>query len=60
MFNPEETYDPTFQLGMIFSKKEEFKKAVQSHAIKTKRTLNFTKNDKIKVYAQSGADECEW
>ncbi|KAL0358295.1 UNVERIFIED_CONTAM: hypothetical protein Sangu_0678900 [Sesamum angustifolium] len=54
VFNLEETYDPTFELGMMFSNKDELKKALHSHAIKSKRTLKFIKNDKIRVYAECG------
>ncbi|KAL0453361.1 UNVERIFIED_CONTAM: hypothetical protein Slati_1314200 [Sesamum latifolium] len=60
VFNPEDTYDPTFELGMRFSNKSEFKKALLSHAIKSKRTLKFIKNDKIRVYAKCGNEDCEW
>ncbi|KAL0352592.1 UNVERIFIED_CONTAM: hypothetical protein Scaly_1647900 [Sesamum calycinum] len=60
VFNPEETYDPTFEFGMMLSNKDELKKALQSYAIKTKRTLNFIKNDKIRVYAKCGETNCEW
>ncbi|KAL0378790.1 UNVERIFIED_CONTAM: hypothetical protein Sradi_3184500 [Sesamum radiatum] len=60
VFNPEDTYDPTFELGMRFSNKSEFKKALLSHAIKSKRTLKFIKNDKIMVYAKCGNEDCEW
>ncbi|KAL0456480.1 UNVERIFIED_CONTAM: hypothetical protein Slati_0987200, partial [Sesamum latifolium] len=60
VFNPEETYDPTFEIGMLFSNKKEFKKALQSYAIKTKRTVKFTKNDKVRIYAQCGNSECGW
>ncbi|KAL0287349.1 UNVERIFIED_CONTAM: hypothetical protein Scaly_2766500 [Sesamum calycinum] len=60
LFNVKETYDPTFEIGMLFSNKKEFKKALQSHAIKTKRTLKFTKNDKRRVYTEYGDADCEW
>ncbi|KAL0430835.1 UNVERIFIED_CONTAM: hypothetical protein Sradi_0709500 [Sesamum radiatum] len=43
VFNPVEMYDPSLELGMIFSSKKEFKKAVQSHAIKNRRSVRFTK-----------------
>ncbi|KAL2226675.1 UNVERIFIED_CONTAM: hypothetical protein Sindi_2026200 [Sesamum indicum] len=58
-FNPDQMYDPTFELGMIFSSKKEFKKAVQSHAIKNKRIVKFTKNDSL-VYAVCSGEGCEW
>ncbi|KAG8390948.1 hypothetical protein BUALT_Bualt01G0136600 [Buddleja alternifolia] len=55
VFNPALIYDPDFVLGLIFSTKAEFKKVVQSHAIKIRRTLKFTKNDKSRVYVR-----CAW
>ncbi|KAL0435862.1 UNVERIFIED_CONTAM: hypothetical protein Sradi_0294100 [Sesamum radiatum] len=60
VFNPVEMYNPTFELGMIFSTKKEFRQAVQSHAILTKRTLKFAKNDKIRVYAVCTGEDCQW
>ncbi|KAL0292264.1 UNVERIFIED_CONTAM: hypothetical protein Sradi_6996400 [Sesamum radiatum] len=60
VFNPVEMYNPTFELGMIFSTKKEFRQAVQSHAILTKRTLKFIKNDKIRVYAVCTGEDCQW
>ncbi|KAL2235253.1 UNVERIFIED_CONTAM: hypothetical protein Sindi_1257500 [Sesamum indicum] len=59
-FNPDQMYDPALELGMIFSSKKEFKKAVQSHAIKNKRTVKFTKNDSFRVYAVCSGEGCEW
>ncbi|KAL2226798.1 UNVERIFIED_CONTAM: hypothetical protein Sindi_2038500 [Sesamum indicum] len=59
-FNPDQMYDPALELGMIFSSKKEFKKAVQSHAIKNKRTVKFTKNDSFRVYAVYSGEGCEW
>ncbi|KAL0416021.1 UNVERIFIED_CONTAM: hypothetical protein Slati_3434000, partial [Sesamum latifolium] len=58
VFNPTEIYDPIFELGMLFSNKSEFKKALQSHAIKSKRTLKFTKMTKEGLCC--GAIDCEW
>ncbi|KAL0292838.1 UNVERIFIED_CONTAM: hypothetical protein Scaly_3152200 [Sesamum calycinum] len=43
VFNLDETYDPTFELGMMFSNKDELKKAMHSHAIKSKRILKLKK-----------------
>ncbi|KAL2240163.1 UNVERIFIED_CONTAM: hypothetical protein Sindi_0657500 [Sesamum indicum] len=45
---------------MTFSNKAEFKKALQSYAIKTKRTLKFIKNDKVRLYAKCGNPDYEW
>ncbi|KAL0394980.1 UNVERIFIED_CONTAM: hypothetical protein Slati_4464200 [Sesamum latifolium] len=49
VFCPEDTFDPRFALGMKFSHKKEFREAVQSHAIMTRRNLAITKNDKRRV-----------
>ncbi|KAL0302463.1 UNVERIFIED_CONTAM: hypothetical protein Scaly_3032300 [Sesamum calycinum] len=46
VFNLDETYDPTFELGMMFSNKDELKKAMHSHAIKSKRILKLKKMTK--------------
>ncbi|KAL8525813.1 hypothetical protein ACS0TY_015164 [Phlomoides rotata] len=37
IFNPDVVFEPHFELGMIFSNMLDFKKVVQSHAIKAKR-----------------------
>ncbi|KAI3465983.1 hypothetical protein Pfo_022646 [Paulownia fortunei] len=60
VFNPALVFDPIFKLGMIFSTKPEFKKTVQSHAIKTKGTLKFTKKDKVGVYVRCAEEDCKW
>ncbi|KAL0448069.1 UNVERIFIED_CONTAM: hypothetical protein Slati_1934800 [Sesamum latifolium] len=60
VFSSVDTYDPKFELGMIFSNKTEFRLAVHSHAIKTKRTLKIAKNDGRRIYAKCGAEGCEW
>ncbi|XP_073152078.1 uncharacterized protein [Henckelia pumila] len=60
VFNPVELYDPTFEMGMLFSTKKELRHAVHSHAIKTQRSINITKNDKIRLYAKCANMECGW
>ncbi|KAL2245997.1 UNVERIFIED_CONTAM: hypothetical protein Sindi_2867900 [Sesamum indicum] len=60
IFNNVDTYDPKFELGMIFSNKTEFRLVVHSHAIKTKRTLKITKNDGRRIYAKCGVEGCDW
>ncbi|KAL0444200.1 UNVERIFIED_CONTAM: hypothetical protein Slati_2142700 [Sesamum latifolium] len=61
VFNPIEQYDPTFELCMIFSTKIEFRNAVHSQAIKIRRHLKITKNDKKRIYAKCGKkDNCQW
>ncbi|KAL0413357.1 UNVERIFIED_CONTAM: hypothetical protein Sradi_1537400 [Sesamum radiatum] len=60
VFNPMEMYNPSLKLGMIFCSKQEFKKAVQSYAIKQKRSVKFTKNDSFRVYAVCAGDGCQW
>ncbi|KAL8515384.1 hypothetical protein ACS0TY_014185 [Phlomoides rotata] len=37
VFNPEVIFNPSFEIGMVFASKDEFRTAVQSHAINTKR-----------------------
>ncbi|KAL0406363.1 UNVERIFIED_CONTAM: hypothetical protein Slati_3950200 [Sesamum latifolium] len=53
-------FDPTFLLGMLFSTKSELKKAIQSHAIKTKRHIICTKSDPNMYYAKCGDKKCAW
>ncbi|KAL0342518.1 UNVERIFIED_CONTAM: hypothetical protein Scaly_1914400 [Sesamum calycinum] len=60
MFSQSDTYDPKFDLGMMFSTKNEFRVAVQSHAIKTRRNVKLTKNDKRRIYAKCVEEGCEW
>ncbi|KAL8547230.1 hypothetical protein ACS0TY_006810 [Phlomoides rotata] len=48
------------RVGMVFGTKDEFRKAVQSHAIQSKRSIHFVKNDKIRVYARCMGDGCNW
>ncbi|KAK6146113.1 hypothetical protein DH2020_019982 [Rehmannia glutinosa] len=60
VFNSSMVYDPNFVLGMKFGTKAEFRKAVQSHAISTKRNLKFVKNDKIRVYVRCNESDCSW
>ncbi|KAL0294845.1 UNVERIFIED_CONTAM: hypothetical protein Sradi_6864700 [Sesamum radiatum] len=60
VFNPVEMYNPSLELGMIFCSKQEFKKAVQSYAIKQKRSVKLTKNDSFRVYAVCAGDGCQW
>ncbi|CAA0819378.1 Unknown protein, partial [Striga hermonthica] len=60
VFNPELIFDPVFELGMVFATKQEFRKAIQSHSIKTKRTLKTIKNDKIRVYVRCDDEGCKW
>ncbi|KAL0406347.1 UNVERIFIED_CONTAM: hypothetical protein Slati_3948600 [Sesamum latifolium] len=60
IFNPVQIFDPTFLLGMLFSTKSELKKAIQSHAIKTKRHIICTKSDPNMYYAKCGDKKCAW
>ncbi|XP_073132219.1 uncharacterized protein [Henckelia pumila] len=59
-FNYVEKFDLTFELGMVFSNKKELREAIHSYAIKNKRSINITKNDKIRVYAKCAGEKCEW
>ncbi|KAG8377713.1 hypothetical protein BUALT_Bualt08G0061400 [Buddleja alternifolia] len=53
VFNPRDKYDHPFELGMLFSTKDEFRDAVHNHAVKTRRSLKITKNDSRRVYARN-------
>lgn len=59
MFNLSLIYNLVFNIGMIFISKAEFKKTVQFNAIKTKRSLKFTKNDKMRVYVTCQKVDCQ-
>ncbi|KAL8545875.1 hypothetical protein ACS0TY_005841 [Phlomoides rotata] len=60
VFNHELIFNPSFELRMIFASKDEFMKAVQSHAIQTRRTLHCPKNDKIRICARCRGGGCDW
>ncbi|KAL8485724.1 hypothetical protein ACS0TY_027854 [Phlomoides rotata] len=60
VFNPDVVFEPHFELGMIFSNMLDFKKVVQSHAIKAKRSVKFTKTAPERVYARCSDKECGW
>ncbi|KAL0349650.1 UNVERIFIED_CONTAM: hypothetical protein Sradi_4114200 [Sesamum radiatum] len=53
VFNPSETFHPTFEIGMIFSTKNEFKDAIHSYAIRIKRNLKITSNDKKRIILEA-------
>ena len=55
-----EQYDPTFELGMIFNNKFEFRNAIHSHAMKSGRHLKITKNDKNRMYARCAKEDFQW
>ncbi|KAH6775990.1 hypothetical protein C2S52_013551 [Perilla frutescens var. hirtella] len=60
VFNSAAIFHPDFSLGMIFSSKDQFKKAVQSHAINNKRSVKFTKNALDRCYARCVDEDCPW
>ncbi|KAK4416897.1 hypothetical protein Salat_2515200 [Sesamum alatum] len=60
IFAPEDTFDPKFPLATKFSHKKEFREAVHSHAIMTRRNLVITKKDKWRVYARCKDNGCSW
>ncbi|KAL0315555.1 UNVERIFIED_CONTAM: hypothetical protein Sradi_5433700 [Sesamum radiatum] len=60
-FNSIDTYNPQFQLGMLFSSKKEFTTIVQSLAVRTRRNIKFAKkNDKRRVYAKCAEEGCDF
>ncbi|KAH6822526.1 hypothetical protein C2S53_009003 [Perilla frutescens var. hirtella] len=60
VFNYVAIFHPDFSFGMIFSSKDQFKKAVQSHAINNKRSVKFTKNAPDRCYARCVDEDCPW
>ncbi|KAL0367721.1 UNVERIFIED_CONTAM: hypothetical protein Sradi_3662200 [Sesamum radiatum] len=60
IFSAEETYDPEFVVGMLFSTKKEFRNIIHSHAAKIHRNIKITKNGNIRCYAKCVADDCDW
>ncbi|KAG8362823.1 hypothetical protein BUALT_BualtUnG0033400 [Buddleja alternifolia] len=52
VFNPRDKYDSPFELGMLFHSKDEFRCAVNNHAVKTRRSLKITKNDGRRMHAR--------
>lgn len=52
--------EPTFQLGMVFSGKEQMKKALIKYGIKQHVHLLFTKDEKNKVRAHCSWPGCKW
>lgn len=43
------TFDPYFQVDMIFSSRDEFKKALTQYSVKNINNLKVVKNDRVKV-----------
>ncbi|KAL8490673.1 hypothetical protein ACS0TY_022611 [Phlomoides rotata] len=60
VFNTDVIFNPSFEVGMIFGNRDDFKRDVQSHDIQTKRSISFPKIDKIRVYARCKAEGCNW
>lgn len=59
-FNPSQLYDPTFELGMLFSTRAKLKKVVRSYGIYNKRSIRFTKSTPTRVYAVCDDKDCGW
>ncbi|KAK6133996.1 hypothetical protein DH2020_032272 [Rehmannia glutinosa] len=53
-------YDPSFQISMLFSNTKELREAIHLHAVKTKRSINITKNGKERLYAKYADKRCNW
>ncbi|XP_057791299.1 uncharacterized protein LOC131008435 [Salvia miltiorrhiza] len=60
VFNPEVTFEPEFELGMLFSSKDEFRDAVQSYAIRSRRTIKCTKTAPTRCYVKCDNVDCKW
>lgn len=51
-------FNPSFQLGMVFSTKQEFRELVDSHSILESRSVYFPKSDKSRIYARCNDEKC--
>ncbi|KAF0932675.1 hypothetical protein E2562_011973 [Oryza meyeriana var. granulata] len=51
---------PTFELGMKFSCKKHFKKAITTYALAERKVINFIKNDPKRVRAKCDWPSCPW
>ncbi|KAG8377471.1 hypothetical protein BUALT_Bualt08G0036400 [Buddleja alternifolia] len=53
VFSLVESEEPKFELGLCFTSKQEFRTAVNTHAIVIRRNIKITSNDKRRCYAKS-------
>ncbi|KAG8363372.1 hypothetical protein BUALT_Bualt19G0015500 [Buddleja alternifolia] len=60
VFKTVQMFDPTLKLGLEFKNKNDFREAIHSHAIMTKRSINITSNDKTRIYAKCANKTCKW
>ncbi|KAG8364885.1 hypothetical protein BUALT_Bualt18G0045100 [Buddleja alternifolia] len=60
VFKTVQMFDPTLKLGLEFKNKNDFREAIHSHAIMTKRSINITSNDKTRIYAKCADKTCKW
>ncbi|KAL8511623.1 hypothetical protein ACS0TY_018142 [Phlomoides rotata] len=60
VFNPQTTFNPEFNVRQLFASKTEFRKAVQSGAIRDRRNVHFPKNDNRRIYAKCRDKFCGW
>lgn len=51
---------PTFELGMKFSCKSQFKKAITAYALAERKVINFVKDDPKRVRAKCDWHSCPW
>lgn len=51
---------PTFELGMKFNCKNQFKKAITKYALAEKKVINFIKDDQKRVRGKCDWDTCPW
>ncbi|KAL3529672.1 hypothetical protein ACH5RR_008994 [Cinchona calisaya] len=61
LFRPEtDMQDPNLYIGLQFSSKNEFKEAVENHAVKWGKEFRWKKNDSIRMRAVCQANNCSW
>ncbi|KAB8103767.1 hypothetical protein EE612_036365 [Oryza sativa] len=51
---------PTFELGMTFSCKKQFKKAITAYGLAERKAINFVKDDPKRVRARCDWPSCPW
>ncbi|KAJ8761290.1 hypothetical protein K2173_001346 [Erythroxylum novogranatense] len=52
--------DPQFYLGMVFEEKHHIIRALEKHAVKHRRELDYVKNDDVRVRAKCTDPDCSW
>ncbi|KAK6139524.1 hypothetical protein DH2020_026724 [Rehmannia glutinosa] len=60
VFKQGDLLNPWFEIGQTFGSKKLFSEDLHGHAIRTRRSLKTTKNDKRRIYARCVDEKCDW